>query len=190
MRAVVGSDTALWSVLGGFFTPGTSSYSEAGGEVMKRSNMEGAKRLLAESGYANEPVTCLVGQDQPLLKPMGDVTADLLRRLGMNVDFVATDWGTVGQRRAVRNPPGQGGWSMFHTWHAGADCVNPAGYNAVRANGDGALRKGQHVLGAAEHVHHVHLERNVLQRLVAALTQDALVARVDRIHRARVAELG
>ncbi|NCY24333.1 MAG: ABC transporter substrate-binding protein [Alphaproteobacteria bacterium] len=138
MRAVVGSDTALWSVLGGFFTPGTSSYSEAGGEVMKRSNMEGAKRLLAESGYANEPVTCLVGQDQPLLKPMGDVTADLLRRLGMNVDFVATDWGTVGQRRAVRNPPGQGGWSMFHTWHAGADCVNPAGYNAVRANGDGA----------------------------------------------------
>ena len=56
----------------------------------------------------------------------------------MNVDFVATDWGTVGQRRAMKNPPGQGGWSMFHTWHAGADCVNPAAYNAIRANGDGA----------------------------------------------------
>lgn len=138
MRAVVGSDTALWSVLGGFFTPGTTSYSEAGGAVMKTPNMDAAKRLLAESGYANEPVICLVGQDQPLLKPMGDVTADLLRRLGMNVDFVATDWGTVGQRRAVRNPPGQGGWSMFHTWHAGADCVNPAGYNALRANGNDA----------------------------------------------------
>ncbi|UPY39005.1 ABC transporter substrate-binding protein [Sediminicoccus sp. KRV36] len=138
MRALVGNDTALWSVLGGFFTPGTPSYSEAGGEVMKRANMEGARRLLAESGYANEPVTCLVAQDQPLLKPMGEVTADVLRRLGMNVDFVATDWGTVGQRRAMRNPPGQGGWSMFHTWHAGADCVNPAGYNAVRANGEGA----------------------------------------------------
>ncbi len=138
MRSVVGSDTALWSVLGGFFTPGTSSYTEAGGEAMKAKNMDAARRLLAESGYANEPVTCLVGQDQPLLKPMGDVTADLLRRLGMNVDFVATDWGTVGQRRAMRNPPGQGGWSMFHTWHAGADCVNPAAYNAVRANGDQA----------------------------------------------------
>lgn len=138
MRAVVGSDTNLWSVLGGFFTPGTPSYTEAGGDVMKRPNMEAARRLLAESGYANEPVTCLVGQDQPLLKPMGDVTADLLRRLGMNVDFVATDWGTVGQRRAMRNPPGQGGWSMFHTWHAGADTVNPAGYNAIRAHGDGA----------------------------------------------------
>jgi peptide/nickel transport system substrate-binding protein len=27
---------------------------------------------------------------------------------------------------------------MFHTWHAGADCVNPASYTAVRANGDKA----------------------------------------------------
>jgi peptide/nickel transport system substrate-binding protein len=27
---------------------------------------------------------------------------------------------------------------MFHTWHAGADCVNPASYNGIRANGDGA----------------------------------------------------
>jgi peptide/nickel transport system substrate-binding protein len=27
---------------------------------------------------------------------------------------------------------------MFHTWHAGADTINPASYNAVRANGDGA----------------------------------------------------
>jgi peptide/nickel transport system substrate-binding protein len=27
---------------------------------------------------------------------------------------------------------------MFHTWHAGADCVNPAVYIAVRATGDTA----------------------------------------------------
>jgi peptide/nickel transport system substrate-binding protein len=26
----------------------------------------------------------------------------------MNVDFVATDWGTVGQRRAMKNPPAAG----------------------------------------------------------------------------------
>ena len=47
----------------------------------------------------------------------------------MNVDFVATDWGTVGSRRAQKTPPGQGGWQMFHTWHAGADCINPAAYH-------------------------------------------------------------
>ena len=27
---------------------------------------------------------------------------------------------------------------MFHTWHAGADCANPAGYIAVRGTGDKA----------------------------------------------------
>ena len=56
----------------------------------------------------------------------------------MNVDFVATDWGTVGQRRASKNEPGKGGWSMFHTWHAGADCATVAGNIGVRANGDKA----------------------------------------------------
>ncbi len=70
---------------------------------------------------------------------MGEVTADLLKKIGMTVDFVATDWGTVGARRAKKEPPGAaGGWHMFHTWHAGADCVNPASYTAIRANGDKA----------------------------------------------------
>ncbi len=138
MRAVVGDDPALRKVLGGFFTPGTPLYTEEGGEMMKAANLEAGKRLLAESGYNNEPVICIVAQDQTITKAQGDVTADLLKRLGMNVDFVATDWGTVGQRRAMKNPPNQGGWSMFHTWHAGADTINPVIYNAVRANGDGA----------------------------------------------------
>jgi peptide/nickel transport system substrate-binding protein len=58
--------------------------------------------------------------------------------MGMNVDFVATDWGTVGSRRALKTPPSQGGWHVFHTWHAGADCLNPAAYSGIRGNGDKA----------------------------------------------------
>jgi peptide/nickel transport system substrate-binding protein len=138
MTALVGNDPNLWKTLGGFFTPGTPLYTEEGGEMMKAASIERGRQMLRESGYAGEPVICLVAQDQPITKAMGDVTADLLRRLGMNVDYVATDWGTVGQRRAMKNPPNQGGWSMFHTWHAGADAINPVLYNAVRANGDGA----------------------------------------------------
>ena len=139
MRALVGDDNSLWKPLPGFFTPGTPLYTEEGGEILKgKRDIDGAKKLLAESGYTGQPVTCVVAQDQPITKAQGDVTADLLKRIGMNVDFVATDWGTVGQRRAQKSPPGQGGWAMFHTWHAGADCVNPAVYIAVRANGDKA----------------------------------------------------
>ncbi len=139
MRAIVGDDTALWKPLPGFFTPGTALYNEEGGDVLKGArNLDAAKKLLAQSGYAGQPVTCLVAQDQPVTKAQGDVTADLLKRLGMNVDFNAIDWGTVGARRAVKTPPGQGGWAMFHTWHAGADTINPAPYHAIRANGDKA----------------------------------------------------
>ena len=139
MRALVGDDTSLWKPLPGFFTPDTPLYSEEGGEILKgKRDIAAAKKLLAESGYSGQPVTCVVAQDQPITKAQGDVTADLLKQMGMNVDFVATDWGTVGTRRAQKTPPGQGGWQVFHTWHAGADCVNPAVYNAIRANGDKA----------------------------------------------------
>jgi peptide/nickel transport system substrate-binding protein len=138
MRALVGDDDAMWKKLPGYFTPGTPLYTENGGEILKGPNMDLAKRLLAESGYSGTPVTCVVAQDQPITKAQGDVTADLLKRIGFNVDYVATDWGTTGQRRAMKNPVGQGGWSMFHSWHAGADCINPAVYIAIRGNGDKA----------------------------------------------------
>jgi peptide/nickel transport system substrate-binding protein len=139
MRAVVGDDGKLWQPLPSYFTPGTPLYTEEGGEMLAGPrNLAAAKRLLAESGYAGEPITCLVAQDQPVTKAMGEVTVDLLKRLGMNVDFVAADWGTVVARRAVKSPPGQGGWHMFHTWHTGAVCTNPAPNFPIRATGDTA----------------------------------------------------
>ncbi len=139
MRAIVGDDTNLWKPCPSFFTPGSALYTEAGGEVLKgKRDIEGAKKLLAEAGYSGQPVTCLVAQDQPALKAMGEITADLLKKIGMTVDFVATDWGTVGQRRASKNEPGKGGWGMFHTWHAGADCASPVGNIGVRAGGEKA----------------------------------------------------
>src|SRR6476620_7974065 len=111
MRALVGDDNSLWKPLPGFFTPDTPLYNEEGGEILKgKRDIAGAKKLLAESGYTNQPVTCVVAQDQPITKGQGDVTAELLKRIGMNVDFIATDWGTTGQRRAQKSPPGQGGW--------------------------------------------------------------------------------
>jgi peptide/nickel transport system substrate-binding protein len=139
MRALVGDDTDLWKTLPGFFTPGTPIYTEAGGEILKgRRDYDAAKRLLDEAGYKGEPITLVVAQDQPITKAFGDISADLLKKMGMNVDFVATDWGTVGSRRALKTPPSQGGWHIFHTWHAGADCINPSAYTAIRANGNDA----------------------------------------------------
>jgi peptide/nickel transport system substrate-binding protein len=138
MHALV-DDDALWKPMPGFFTPDTPLYNEEGGEVLKGPrNFDAAKRLLAESGYAGQPVTCLAAQDVAAMKAFGEVGADLLKRLGMNVDLVATDWGTVGARRTQKGPVGQGGWHMFPGWSSGVGWTSPATNVQVRANGDNA----------------------------------------------------
>jgi peptide/nickel transport system substrate-binding protein len=139
MRAYVGDDPEMWKPMPGFFTPGTPLYNEEGGEILKGPrNIDAAKKLLAESGYAGEPVICMAAQDFASHKAFGDITADLLKRIGINVDFQALDWGTVIARRAQKTPPGKGGWQMFHTTLAGTDCITPATYPQIRANGDAA----------------------------------------------------
>jgi peptide/nickel transport system substrate-binding protein len=136
MRAVVGDDETLWRTLPGFFTPDTPLYTEQGGDYLKgERKYDEAKKLLAEAGYKNEPIIILVATDVGITKAQGDVTADLLQRIGMNAQYTALDWGTVGQRRASKEPPDKGGWHIFHTWHAGADCVNPAPYTALDSSG-------------------------------------------------------
>ena len=139
MQAVVGSDESLWKTIPGYFTPDTPLYTEAGGDRLKGPrDYDLAKKLLADAGYKNEPIVLLVATDVAITKAQGDVTDDLLKRVGMNVQYAALDGGTVGQRRAKKEPPSEGGWNIFHTWHAGADCVNPAPYIALDASGDTA----------------------------------------------------
>ena len=139
MRAVVGDDETLWKVCPSVFTPGTPAYTTVGGEILEGPRRyDAAKALLKEAGYNGEKIALCVATDVAITKAEGDVTADLLARIGMNVDYQALDWGTVGARRAKKDPVAQGGWNIFHTWHAGADCINPAPYTALQANGDKA----------------------------------------------------
>jgi peptide/nickel transport system substrate-binding protein len=182
MRAVVGDD-AYWKPLPGFFTPGTPLYSEDGGEILKGPrDFDGAKRLLAQSGYAGQPVICVVAQDIQITKAQGEVTLDLLRRLGMNVDFNAVDWGTNAARRAQKTPPGRGGWHMFHTWHAGAVCIDPSSYTAIRANGDKAWfgwpssEKVEAAIAAWYEAASLDQEKAAIARLNRAACEDVVYA--------------
>ena len=56
----------------------------------------------------------------------------------MNVDYQATDWGMVVQRRALTKPPAEGGWNMFCTGFSGLDFFTPASHLPLRGNGKGA----------------------------------------------------
>jgi len=139
MQAYPGSDSRMWKPWLGVFTPGSPLYNEEGGEVVKGPpDLNKAKRLLVESGYAGESVTLMAAQDYAAFKAWGDVTAELLTRLGIKVDYAAVDMGTVIARRAQKSPPGQGGWQLFLTSFYGVDCVDPTS-RIVRANGDKAF---------------------------------------------------
>jgi peptide/nickel transport system substrate-binding protein len=133
LQAMVG-DPSLFSECKAFFPCGTPLSAGAGGEVMD-ANMDRARALLKESGYDGRKVVIISPTDMPFLAPLGEVTADLLKRLGMNVELVATDWGTVLARRASQKPPEEGGWNIFHTTAVAPEFMSPASHLALRGNG-------------------------------------------------------
>ena len=69
---------------------------------------------------------------------LSNVAADMLKRVGMNVDYQATDFGTVVQRRTSTKPPAEGGWNLLCIGASGLDAFTPATHLSLRCNGRGA----------------------------------------------------
>jgi peptide/nickel transport system substrate-binding protein len=83
-------------------------------------------------------VVLMSATDQPTNYPLALVAADMLKRVGLSVDYQATDWGTVVQRRALTKPPSEGGWNLFCTGFSGLDWFTPASHLPLRGNGKNA----------------------------------------------------
>jgi peptide/nickel transport system substrate-binding protein len=138
MTAFVG-DQKLWNECASFFTCGGPMASKAGAEIMTgKRDFEAAKRLIKEAGYKGEKIILLDAVDQPLIHAEALVTTDLLKKLDLNVEYVAADWGTVVTRRASKKPPEEGGWNIFETGWVGADQLDPSTNVMLRANGENA----------------------------------------------------
>ena len=135
MQAVVGS-AAPYDAKTGLFTPGTPLANDAGMEALSgEHSIADVKQDLAKAGYNNERIVYLVPSDVPRINAIAEVGADMLRKIGMNVDQVTTDWGTTVQRSVKRDPPGQGGWSMFSAFSGGYDMATPGSHQLMRGNG-------------------------------------------------------
>lgn len=137
--AIAGSDDSLKGGKIGIFLPGAPMANTAGLEVFKgRKDYDNLKKELIAAGYQGEKVVMLVGTDSPVNNAASEVTADLFRKMGFNVDYVATDWGTVVQRRTSQQPPDKGGWNIFAVSADGDFYADPTVVPAVRANGKDA----------------------------------------------------
>jgi peptide/nickel transport system substrate-binding protein len=136
MNAAVGGDAELSRTGVGVFTPGSPMANTAGIETITGPrNLELAKKLVAESGYAGEKIVFIAPTDYPVLNAECQVGSDLLHRLGMNVELQSMDWGTMIQRRANKETIDKGGWSAFCTGWEGLNLVDPAAHYPLTGTG-------------------------------------------------------
>lgn len=134
-RAIVGDQSEGWGVCNSFYACGTTYGTDEGSAILKEQNLEKARAALKAAGYNGQRVVELAAMDVPSVAVMAQITDDLLRRMGFKTDFVSTDFGTLTQRRVSKEPVERGGWSIFHTSWSGADILNPAVNQMLRANG-------------------------------------------------------
>ena len=136
MEAAYGEETDLFRTGVGVFTPGLPMASAAGMEALTGPrSIETARRLVAESGYKGETVVLMSPSDYADQQAYSQVMRDILVKVGIKVDYVSMDWGTLVQRRASKEAPGKGGWNMFTTTYEGMTVANPASHLPLRGNG-------------------------------------------------------
>ena len=110
--------------------------NEAGSQALSgKRDFAKAKKLIAEAGYKGEKIVVLDAVDQPVAHSQALVVTDLLKKLDLNVELQAMDWGTLVTRRASKEPLDKGGWNIFATGWVGPDLLDPAINPTLRTNG-------------------------------------------------------
>jgi peptide/nickel transport system substrate-binding protein len=124
MRAIMGDDRSAWRVCRSQYPCGTAYGVEVDLPV-QQGDVATAAKMVKEAGYDGQKAVIINPTDFPTIGPLGDITYDLLKKIGINVELQDTDWGSVVQRRATKEPVEKGGWSIFHTWFTGGFILNP-----------------------------------------------------------------
>ena len=137
MDAVAGAVPELTKTGVGLFAPGTTYATDVGVGGMKGLGGDRAKmkQALADAGYKGEKIIILGAADFPTISAIAQVGADMMAKMGFDVDYQAMDWGSVVQRRSSKEVPGKGGWNVFFTFLGGTGNILPAADIAIRANG-------------------------------------------------------
>jgi peptide/nickel transport system substrate-binding protein len=136
MTAVMGSDPSLWNARCGFFLPGSPLASEDGLEAMNGApDYDKVKRDLEAAGYKGERVVFMVPTDFAVLNAQSEIAGDMFRRVGITLDYQASDWGSVASRLPNQGGLDSGGWSVWANIIPGVIALNPATQSYVRGPG-------------------------------------------------------
>ncbi|SIR32403.1 ABC transporter substrate-binding protein [Pseudacidovorax sp. RU35E] len=118
------------------FPCGTLYESDKTGEYTGIANPQKAKALLAEAGYKGEPVVLMRPSDNGTIGKLPLVAKQQLEQAGFKVDMQNMDWQTLVARRAKKDAPSAGGWSIFMTSWTASDILNPLTMAMMNATGD------------------------------------------------------
>ncbi len=135
LRVATADNPALYTICKSVFPCGTPSGDQAGSAAMP-GDPAAAKVLVRQAGYGGEKVVLLGATDIPPVGDFAQIIADTMTRIGINVDLVSTDWGTVTQRRAKKSSVAQGGWSAFVSNINAPAIANPAVNFLIRGQGE------------------------------------------------------
>ncbi len=136
MLAAMGDDPETWRAPMGYFAPGAPSATEVGMDAFrKRKTIDQLKKMVAESGYAGEPLVFMHPTDQVIYNAVATVAVDAFRKIGIVVDEQMLDWGTVVQRRPSKETAEKGRWNMFPAGAPSPEWLDPLMCNPMRSNG-------------------------------------------------------
>ena len=134
LQAIVGTPD-LYKVCPAMFMCDTPYASDAGSSRVMMQDFDKAKAMLAEAGYNGETIILMHPTDIPSLSGGAQVTAQLLREAGIEIEVQAMDWSTLTSRRAEKKAPEEGGWHTFHTSWIAPDLINPVANIGVSGGG-------------------------------------------------------
>ncbi|CEJ12306.1 Glutathione-binding protein GsiB precursor [bacterium YEK0313] len=125
LEATIG-DARYFVTCKSLFPCGSPLATTAGFEDRLESNFARARALLQEAGYDGTPVVLMQSTDVASLANLAPVAKALMERAGFRVDLQAMDWQTLVTRRARKDAPAAGGWSIFLTSWGSIDVLDPA----------------------------------------------------------------
>ncbi|WP_199252699.1 ABC transporter substrate-binding protein [Chachezhania sediminis] len=134
MLAAVGDNEELWSVPQGIFNPASALASTEGLETfVEEKDYEALKQELVDAGYKGETIVLMSTTDYPAIQAFGEVAADMMRKIGMNVDLQVQDWATMASRMKNKGDIASGGYHAFGNFSAGAGAMNTMAHTFLRS---------------------------------------------------------
>jgi peptide/nickel transport system substrate-binding protein len=127
MQSLMGDNPALYATGVGTFLPGSPAATDVGLQAITgQRSLERARQLVKESGYAGETVIQLAATDLTSSAAFSPVAQQMLREVGIKVDYQSMDWGTLISR--ALQPATQGGWHCYAVAWGGLWISNPGSH--------------------------------------------------------------